>query len=94
VDINGSVSSFRRAHITRIVLHGQAGNDSLIASRSFDFPLDVFMNGGPGNDELSGALGNDRLNGGRGDDHIWGGGGDDTLIGAQGTGSPQTPALT
>lgn len=66
----------------RTKLHGPVsdGDDTLVALNGIDDAL----NGGGGNDSLSGANGNDLLDGGAGDDWMTGRGGNDTLVGGAG----------
>jgi Ca2+-binding RTX toxin-like protein len=61
-------------------LDGQAGDDYLAIETNGR----GFLNGGPGNDALTGANKNDELNGGPGADGLYGMGGNDTLIGGPG----------
>ncbi len=55
---------------------------SVLSARSRDFV--TVIEGGPGNDVLSGSNGRDRIDGGRGSDVIYGFAGDDRLWGDQG----------
>jgi len=65
-----------------VVMHGQAGNDTL----SVDAPLSIraYLFGGNGNDSLRGGAGNDVLVGGAGNDSLQGGLGRDLLFGGIG----------
>jgi len=78
---------------------GLGGNDTLgfvsgpnavdvsaLAARSTDW-IGV-LDGGPGNDNLSGSNSRDRLDGGIGSDTMFGFGGDDRLFGDNGNGNP------
>lgn len=56
---------------------------SVLSARSRDFV--TVLEGGPGNDVLSGSNGRDRIDGGRGSDVIYGFAGDDRLWGDQGS---------
>jgi hypothetical protein len=60
---------------------GDSGRDTL---RCFSDELSCHLEGGPGDDELTGGEGLDRLFGRRGDDVVRGGGGFDTLRGGIG----------
>jgi Ca2+-binding RTX toxin-like protein len=72
--------------ITEILLNlnGGNGNDTIDASGSAMNGGRIAINGGAGNDILTGTDGGDTLNGGDGDDMINGGGGDDTMDGGSG----------
>jgi Ca2+-binding RTX toxin-like protein len=59
-----------------------AGNDHIEVSPSVTIAAE--LNGGAGNDHLTGGSGNDLLIGGAGNDHLNGGSGDDLLRGNQG----------
>ncbi|MFC1515837.1 Ig-like domain-containing protein, partial [Thermodesulfobacteriota bacterium] len=58
------------------------GNDKAKVNRKIDLP--VFMDGGPGNDDLKAGSGDDVIYGGDGDDKLYGGRGDDLLDGGAG----------
>ncbi|MFN6103452.1 MAG: PKD domain-containing protein, partial [Planctomycetaceae bacterium] len=62
----------------RIVVFGQAGNDSVTVASSI--AQAVWMSGDEGNDTLSGGSGNDVLIGGAGTDSLVGGAGNDTYV--------------
>ena len=74
-------SDFDPAAVSRIVIDGGAGSDSLTA---FHLSKPVTLNGGDGNDYLGGGNGADTLNGGAGNDRLYGNAGDDTLDGGAG----------
>ena len=57
---------------------GTGANDVLVGSASI-------INGGDGNDQITGSDLVERINAGDGDDFIFGGGGDDTIFGNDGT---------
>ncbi len=59
---------------------------SLLVARGNDF-IGV-LDGGPGDDTLTGTAGRDRLDGGRGSDHLFGYAGDDRLFGDTANGDP------
>jgi Ca2+-binding RTX toxin-like protein len=74
----------------RDVMRGLGGND-VIRANPGDRPPDHygnwdfdFVDGGPGDDTITGARGIDVLLGGPGNDHIFGGAGPDTLYGGPG----------
>ena len=85
---------------SRIVAHGYAGNDHILADDHLGLPVQFcggagndrlvgsnqndVLDGGDGNDVLYGRNGNDRLLGGAGCDTLYGGNGNDTLDGGGG----------
>jgi Ca2+-binding RTX toxin-like protein len=78
--------------VSRIVVHGLAGNDRIKVSPKLVVPADVYgdtgndvLTGGTGPDRLFGGGGNDVLNGGVGNDILSGGTGNDRLTGGTGT---------
>jgi Ca2+-binding RTX toxin-like protein len=72
-----------------IVLWGDRGNDTLSVGGGLPAATEVVVDGGPGNDDLTGGPGSDVLFAGEsGADHLSGGVGDDGLIG--GGGGPDT----
>ncbi|MDR7364669.1 Ig-like domain repeat protein, partial [Nocardioides marmoribigeumensis] len=86
---NGSPQTF--TGISRVIVLGQAGNDSLTMDRTLTVPR--FLYGGDGNDTLNGGnatgvqvggAGNDTLRGGNGRDLLLGGTGADSLSGDNG----------
>jgi Ca2+-binding RTX toxin-like protein len=89
IDVNGDTGIFSSGnHITRIEIHGLAGNDSLNAR--VDIAFRVFIYGDDGHDRLEGGNHADHLFGGKGNDNLFGesgrdilhgGSGDDSLIG-------------
>jgi len=98
VDLNGAVSEFATATVTKVVFLGGKGDDTFhnntgIRSLAFGGMGNDTLVGGTGvdhllgqdgNDVLSGQDGNDDLEGGNGDDQIDGGNGDDQLDGGDG----------
>ncbi|TML07928.1 MAG: calcium-binding protein [Actinobacteria bacterium] len=79
-----------------IIVNGGDGNDSLTVLAHSDEVAAVGLDGGPGDDLLTGADSNDTLNGGEGNDRLVGaggadlvngGGGNDTLVWNNGDGS-------
>ncbi len=82
--IKGSASSEQLASVptVRSMIFGMDGDDTLYASGTSTLPTE--MDGGQGNDVLTGKLGNDHLIGGMGNDVLSGGAGNDTLEGGQG----------
>ena len=83
--------SFQVPDVTgRVVLLGQAGDDSLVAELSTTSAVlyggdgDDWLVGGAAADTLHGGAGSDVLIGRDGDDHLEGGDGDDIIIGGTG----------
>jgi len=81
--------SFDAAAVTKIVFHGNDGNDTFTNSTSI--PCEAYgndgndtLNGGSGADFLVGGYGQDTLRGYAGADTIWGSGGSDYLYGGTG----------
>jgi Ca2+-binding RTX toxin-like protein len=75
--------SFARADVTRIVVHGRAGDDSLRIDESngvFTDAIPTTLDGGAGDDTLAGGSGNERLLGGAGNDTIDGNRGADVAV--------------
>ena len=75
----------------RIIIFGQAGNDSIDVPNSVLLPVEMYggegddtMNGGGGDDLIVGDAGNDVLAGGQGRDILIGGSGVDQLSGNAG----------
>jgi hypothetical protein len=66
----------------RIIVFGNAGNDTLSVARSIGLPAE--MHGGAGNDKLHGGAGPNILVGDAGDDQLRGGSRRDLLIGGTG----------
>ena len=82
VTINGQKQSFAVANIVGIVVRGNDGNDTITLSSSVT--IGGILDGGLGDDILTGSAGNDLLLGGEGDDKLLGLGGRDVLIGGDG----------
>ncbi|MCY2962405.1 MAG: PKD domain-containing protein, partial [Planctomycetota bacterium] len=69
----------------RIVVDGDAGNDTIALASTLTLP--AVLTGGAGNDALTGGAGADQLVGGEGNDTLTGNGGNDTLSGDAGNDS-------
>ena len=67
-----------------VIVNGGDGNDSLTVLAHNDEVAAVGLDGGPGDDVLTGAESNDTLNGGEGNDRIVGAAGADVLNGGAG----------
>jgi Ca2+-binding RTX toxin-like protein len=61
---------------------GTPGNDTL--TPGYPYIGDFVLDGGAGNDTITGLIGNDTLLGGTGDDYLYGGPGNDSLDGGDG----------
>lgn len=85
VDVGGDGTAdfaFDRARFTTIVVEGGPGNDTLVASHlygSFTATEATTLDGGDGNDTITGEAGGERLLGGAGDDVVAGKQGNDTV---------------
>ena len=82
VTINRQKQSYPVANIVGIVVRGNDGNDTITLSSSVT--IGGILDGGLGDDILTGSAGNDLLLGGEGDDKLLGLGGRDVLIGGDG----------
>ena len=87
--------TFARAAFASILVQGGAGNDTILVSDVngvFTNTHVTVLDGGDGNDTITGGAGGEALSGGLGDDILNGGAGNDTLIGGPGadtlTGGP------
>ena len=87
--------TFARAAFASILVQGGAGNDTILISDVNGVFTDTHvtvLDGGDGNDTITGGAGGEALSGGLGDDILNGGAGNDTLIGGPGadtlTGGP------
>ncbi|MEQ1809226.1 MAG: calcium-binding protein [Terricaulis sp.] len=86
ISANGPAYTYLRymtLNVDRVVFTGGSGEDTLLGS-TVSGGADV-LNGGAGNDSLSGYGGNDILNGGAGDDNIFMHAGADQIDGGSGT---------
>jgi Ca2+-binding RTX toxin-like protein len=72
------------AHPKAVVVNAGDGDENLNVSYSVPATLPVTIDGGPGNDWITGDAGNDTLIGGPGNDKLDGGKGNDTLDGGDG----------
>lgn len=76
----GGVSAYRLSGITEIT--GSPRRDLIdLTNVANPYTLDVFIDGGGGNDTIWSGQGDDLLYGRTGSDSIWGGGGDDIIDG-------------
>ena len=87
VQVNSTQPVFRARVVTRYVLDGFGGNDTIRIEGDLPDafnPRALFIRGGDGNDTLTGTKFNDKIIGGNGDDVIIGMGGNDRLEGGAG----------
>jgi serralysin len=85
VKVNGAVTLFSLASVTKIKVDGLAGDDDICIKQSHGgIGISAELIGGDGNDKIRGGNGNDSLNGGAGKDKLHGGAGDDVLQGGDG----------
>lgn len=81
VHINGAVSTFSVAAVSRILVFGNRRDDAIMIGQSgARFPAGVFVQGGDGNDRIIGGEGNDTIDGGLGTDTLTGGDGNDQFF--------------
>jgi hypothetical protein len=90
VSLNGKMSTFSAAKISRIKINAGAGNDMVTEDASVTDASS--MVGGAGSDTLVAGAGNDSLDGGAGNDSLEAGAGNDTLKGGTGNDSLQAGA--
>lgn len=94
VYINDEMSGFASRKVTKLVVFGLKGNDSIWINEYTGpkFTTDAFLYGGRGADTITGGSGddwvlghkgNDDLAGGEGNNHIYGGIGDDVIEGVK-----------
>lgn len=84
VTIGTQISRFTLAGIVGIVVMGNDGDDKITLNANVPVTISSILNGGSGDDSLTGAGANDILLGGEGNDTLLGGGGKDVLIGGDG----------
>ena len=82
VTFNGRIQRFTAANIVGIVIKGNDGDDTITLASTVT--IGGILDGGLGDDILTGSSGNDILLGGEGDDKLLGNGGRDVLIGGDG----------
>jgi Ca2+-binding RTX toxin-like protein len=84
VQVNGSSATYQppAAGFARVVVFGQAGDDSITVGGTVTAP--ALLDGGAGNDSLKGGGGDDTLTGGAGNDSLVAVAGNDSLCGGEG----------
>ena len=84
VNVNGvNLPAYAASSVDGIVFNGNAGDDRVLVNAMFSKPLTV--NGGAGNDSVTGGRGNDTFNGGDGNDTMYASVGRDDFNGGLGT---------
>ena len=89
VPFEPGLHEYNTADFTKVEVTGQGGNDTLNNSSSWDSLIEGgagndVLSGGTGKDILEGGDGNDTLDGGPGIDYLYGDNGDDSLTGGEG----------
>jgi Ca2+-binding RTX toxin-like protein len=91
VTVNGLAAKVTLANANgakdSLVINGLGGNDTIDASSLKPGLINLLINGGDGNDTITGSAGNDTIVGGRGNDVAVLGKGDDTFVWNPGDGS-------
>ena len=86
--VNGVVvSTIRESRVTTIRILGGAGNDTITINIPGNTRIKTILDGGTGNDTITGGDGSDTIVGGPGNDTLSGGRGNDTLRGGAGNDS-------
>ena len=82
VNINGDSQSFSVSAVEKLVINAGAGNDKIqFNERNGRLTVSPTIDGGDGNDRITGSTRKDKVTGGRGRDFILGGKGNDRLSG-------------
>jgi uncharacterized secreted protein with C-terminal beta-propeller domain len=91
--VNGVVvGTIRESRVSTIRILGGAGDDTITINIPGNTRIKTVLNGGAGNDTITGSDGNDTLIGRRGNDMLRGGTGDDSLVGGLGNDTLQGDA--
>jgi len=86
--VNGVVvGTIRESRVTTIRIFGGAGNDTITINIPGNTRIKTILDGGTGNDTITGGDGSDTIVGGPGNDTLVGGRGNDTLRGGAGADS-------
>ena len=86
--VNGVVvGTIRESRVTTIRIFGGAGDDTITVTIPGNTRIKTVLNGGAGNDTITGSDGNDTILGGSGNDTLSAGRGNDTLHGGAGADS-------
>jgi Ca2+-binding RTX toxin-like protein len=82
VNINGTAQNFKAASVTRIVIDGRDGSDKIrYNEKASRIAVKTVIDGGIGNDRITGSTRNDTIRGGAGRDFILGGKGNEKIEG-------------
>jgi Ca2+-binding RTX toxin-like protein len=84
ITLNGVGTGATTTSIKSLTISSKGGNDVLDLSKLPDLGVPVTIDGGPGNDTLTGTGGADVMRGGSGNDTLYGGPGNDDLDGGSG----------
>jgi Ca2+-binding RTX toxin-like protein len=95
VSVNGKMHSFSAEEAKNLEIRGGKGDDTIVCTgEAFNFEIDgekygfdapkLTLDGGNGNDRISGSKGDDVIRGGKGNDTILGGDGNDNIDGGRG----------
>jgi Ca2+-binding RTX toxin-like protein len=91
ISVNGLAAQVTIAHVEAasdsLTVNGLGGNDTIDASQLGAGLINLTINGGDGDDVITGSAGNDLINAGRGGDVAFMGNGDDTFVWNPGDGS-------
>jgi uncharacterized secreted protein with C-terminal beta-propeller domain len=86
--VNGVVvGTIRESRVSTIRIFGGIGDDTITVSIPGNTRIKTVLNGGTGNDTITGSDGSDTILGGQGNDTLSGGRGNDTLRGGAGADS-------
>ncbi|MBA4062360.1 MAG: hypothetical protein C0501_01380 [Isosphaera sp.] len=82
-----TVNNLAGTDVLRVTVDGGLGDDTINGSGQLSTTVRLILQGGAGNDTVTGGAGNDTLTGAAGNDTLNGGGGNDTLDGGDGNDS-------
>lgn len=86
LQVSGVSRSFALKDVSVIRISGHGGDDNIVAPQQLDRPdrLTIVIDGGAGNDKITGSPARDLIQGGDGNDFLYGAGGDDAIGGGSG----------
>ena len=87
LSVKGLATQVTLAHtesLDALTINAEGGNDSINAATVPVAAAQIYMNGGAGNDKLTGHLGYNAVSGDDGNDTLGGGAGNDSLLGGSG----------
>ena len=84
--VSGVSRPFALKDVSVIRISGRGGDDDIVAPQQLDRPdrLTIVIDGGAGNDKITGSPARDLIQGGDGNDFLYGAGGDDAIGGGSG----------